>query len=114
MKFVKSSSQANMVAPQSVETWSDICRTYVINLERRPERLKFITEQFSKFGMSFERFAAVDGKNISVPDLAAAGVIAPPALIRYWLPADVKLFGIDLTDGGIGCALSHMYIWRDF
>merc|ERR1712203_1278066 len=25
----------------------------------------------------------------------------------------MKLFGVDLTAGGIGCALSHMQIWRD-
>merc|ERR1739841_175599 len=24
-----------------------------------------------------------------------------------------KLFGTDLTDGSIGCALSHMTIWKD-
>ncbi|CAE8581662.1 unnamed protein product, partial [Polarella glacialis] len=33
------------------------------------------------------------------------------ALARYLLPDDQKVFGIDLTPGAIGCALSHMKIW---
>jgi len=63
--------------------------------------------------MPVERFSAVHGKSLDVPYLAEAGVIAMEALPRYYLPDEQKLFGTDLTAGGIGCALSHMFIWRD-
>lgn len=48
-----------------------------------------------------------------MPRMAELGLIAKEALPRYFLPDEQKLFGTDLTDGGIGCALSHMVIWRD-
>lgn len=70
-------------------------------------------EQFSRLRMPVQRISAVDGKTLDVPHLAQIGIIAPEAMPRYYLPLEQKLFGTDLTDGGIGCALSHMLIWRD-
>jgi len=84
-----------------------------MNLDRRPERWRFMQEQFAKLQMPVQRFSAVDGKTLDVPQLAEIGIIAKEALPRYFLPNEQKLFGTDLTDGGIGCALSHMMIWRD-
>jgi len=70
-------------------------------------------EQFAKLQMPVQRFSAVDGKTLNVPQLADVGIVAKEAMPRYHMPLEQKLFGTDLTDGGIGCALSHMMIWRD-
>lgn len=70
-------------------------------------------EQFAHLQMPAQRWSAVDGQTLDVPHLAKVGIIAKEALPRYFLPNEQKLFGTDLTDGGIGCALSHMMIWRD-
>lgn len=70
-------------------------------------------KQFGKLQLPVERFSAVDGKTLDVPHLAEIGIIAKEAMPRYYLPDEMKLFGTDLTDGGIGCALSHLMIWKD-
>lgn len=38
---------------------------YLINLERRPDRLEAATKQLQSMGISFERIQAVDGDNIN-------------------------------------------------
>lgn len=93
--------------------WRSFERIYCVNLDRRPERWTFMQDQFVRLRMPVQRWSAVDGQTLNVPHLAEVGIIAKEALPRYFLPNDQKLFGTDLTDGGIGCALSHMMIWRD-
>lgn len=93
--------------------WRCLAGVHCINLDRRPERWRFMQEQFKALQMPVQRWSAVDGRKIDVPKLADIGLIARDALPRYYLPDDQKLFGTDLTDGGIGCALSHMMIWRE-
>eukprot|EP00928_Gymnodinium_smaydae_P063201 TRINITY_DN46864_c0_g1_i1.p1 TRINITY_DN46864_c0_g1~~TRINITY_DN46864_c0_g1_i1.p1 ORF type:complete len:273 (+),score=47.54 TRINITY_DN46864_c0_g1_i1:117-935(+) len=93
--------------------WRSLHQVFCISLDRRPERWRFMQEQFAKLQMPVQRWSAVDGRTLDVPRLAEAGIIAKEALPRYYLPDEQKLFGTDLTDGGIGCALSHMMIWRE-
>lgn len=38
-------------------------KIYLINLDRRPDRLEFMTSQLNKLGLTFERVAAIDGGN---------------------------------------------------
>jgi len=45
--------------------------------------------------------------------LVASGELHRAALSRLKMPDDVKIFGMDLTPGAIGCALSHMEVWID-
>ena len=47
-------------------------KAYCINLDRRPDRLKHMTEVFAEHGIAFERVAAVDGLDPSVAAAAAA------------------------------------------
>lgn len=61
----------------------------VINLDRSPERLAFVTGEFSRIGVAFERVAAVDGCNRT--DLAQ-----PPRL----------------SSSEVACFLSHRLCWR--
>lgn len=69
--------------------------------------------QFARLGMDAKRFAAVDGRSVDVHKLAELGLITDLALQRYLLPDSMKLFGFDLTAGAVGCALSHLFIWKD-
>ncbi|CAK9048691.1 unnamed protein product [Durusdinium trenchii] len=112
-------SAATRVA-ESVETlataeigWKSLAHVYCMNLDHRKERWDFMQRQFLQLKMPVERFSAVNGRELDVPELAMNGVIAMEALPRYYLPDEQKLFGTDLTAGAIGCALSHMLIWRD-
>eukprot|EP00439_Symbiodinium_sp_Y106_P076643 s312_g15.t2 len=106
-------STATAVRPSEAIGWRSLAHIYCMNLDHRPERWEFMQKQFQKLRMPVERFSAVNGRDLDVPDLAMNGVIAMEALPRYYLPDEQKLFGTDLTAGGIGCALSHMLIWRD-
>lgn len=38
-------------------------KVYVLNLDRRPDRLAAVTRQMDQLGIAFERFTAVDGKS---------------------------------------------------
>lgn len=59
---------------------------YLINLDRRGDRLQAIQKTFDRIGLSFIRIAAVDGMLMSQDE-------------RDW--------GYSLTPGEIGCYLSH-------
>lgn len=37
---------------------------YVLNLDRSPQRLKIISSELERLGIKYERFSAIDGKNI--------------------------------------------------
>eukprot|EP00933_Yihiella_yeosuensis_P076825 TRINITY_DN8678_c1_g4_i1.p1 TRINITY_DN8678_c1_g4~~TRINITY_DN8678_c1_g4_i1.p1 ORF type:complete len:393 (-),score=53.26 TRINITY_DN8678_c1_g4_i1:145-1323(-) len=100
-------------ASSRVDSWTSLAHIYCVNLDHRPERWSFMQAQFQRMQMPVERFSAVKGKDLDVPQLADIGLVAMEALPRYFLPDEQKLFGTDLTDGGIGCALSHMLIWRE-
>ena len=45
---------------------------YLINLDRSPERLHFFAEQTVAGGIEFERISAIDGRQLSSQELAAA------------------------------------------
>ena len=47
-------------------------RVYLINLDRSPERLQFFEKQASVIGIEFKRISAVDGRQLSSEELAAA------------------------------------------
>lgn len=106
-------SQARLLSTYVQDPWRSVHRAYCINLDRRAERWAFMQKQFERLNLPVQRWSAVDGKSLDIPALADAGFIAQAALPRFHLPDEQKLFGTDLTRGGIGCALSHMLIWKD-
>lgn len=106
-------SQRQASSSAGLNSWSSLEHIYCINLDHRPERWQFMQAQFRKLRMPVQRWSAVNGRALDVPKLAEAGLIAKEALPRYNLPDEQKLFGTDLTAGGIGCALSHLLIWRE-
>lgn len=77
-------------------------KIFVINLDRHPERLVSIRQQLQEFGMDHERIRAVDGGTLSQQQLDE---IYDPALVR-------RTLGRDLARGEIGCAMSHLSVYR--
>ena len=77
-------------------------KTYVINLDRAPERWARVADAMTRTGLTFERFAAVDGRRIELP-------IAEFSQLRYRL-----CHGKHPNLGQIGCFLSHVAVLQRF
>ena len=77
-------------------------KTFLINLDKNPERLTASTEQLKALGVSFERIPAVYGRNLSVVEKKNA-----VNRFRWWCAQ-----GRPIRDGEIGCALSHKIVYE--
>src|SRR5215471_18942579 len=77
---------------------AQIMRTFLVNLERRPDRLAAMKAQLDRLGIAFERFDAVDAKT------------ADPVALRAPFATSGPLGA--LSPGDMGCTLSHVRIWR--
>lgn len=96
----------------------DAC--FLLNLDRRPDRLAHAKQQIErarlhkcfKPGVQVTRISGIDGQTINVEALAREGRITELGLSRFRLPMEEKLFGMDLTPGAIGCALTHRLAWE--
>ena len=75
---------------------------YVINLARRPERMRYIDGQLANAGVSYERVDGVDGLILRE---AAQRRIANR--FRWWCAR-----GYMPRAGEIGCAMSHRNVWQ--
>jgi glycosyl transferase, family 25 len=73
-------------------------RTFLVNLERRPDRLAAMAAQLDRLGLAFERFDAVDAKRVD------------PAVLREPFAASGPLGA--LSPGDMACTYSHIHIWR--
>ena len=75
---------------------------YLINLDRRPDRLSYVSKQLDSIGLPFERFSAIDGQkeDAILPDIRR------------------ELFIINQKNkpvrGEIACAASHLAVWKRF
>jgi len=97
-------------------SWGCFGAIYCINLDHRPERWSYMQRQFEALAMPVQRWSAVDGSTIDgecLEELVEGGELHKDAVPRLLLPDDQKIFGMDLTPGAIGCALSHMHVWID-
>lgn len=72
-------------------------KTYLINLDRNPERLEFMRGQLDRLGIAFERFPAVWGKGLSEAERKRGF-----SRTRSFIAA-----GKRLSDAEIGVAMSH-------
>lgn len=69
--------------------WSNIVSgCYYINLDRSKDRRKYIEELMKNYGISCERFCAIDGKDIYMPNYSR------------------------ITSGALGCKLSHLELLK--
>jgi len=72
-------------------------RSYIINLERSPDRLNDMIAQFADKNVSYERVVAIDGK-------AYQG--------RYLNNSYCHIMNVPLTVNEIACFLSHRLCWE--
>lgn len=70
---------------------------FVINLDRSTDRMAVMAQQCEALGVPYQRFPAVDGAKVSPHDLER---LATPMCRTFCTPSM------------IGCALSHMNLWR--
>ena len=77
-------------------------KTYLINLDRSPERLQFMRGQLDRLGIPFERFPAVYGKDLT-PAARAKGF----SRIRSFIASRKRM-----SDAEIGVAMSHVGCYR--
>lgn len=73
-------------------------KAYCINLDSRPDRLAYVTNEFERHGMIFERIAAVDGKD---PAIAAAAQTTTPMRTGYRISSSMY-----------ACLQSHRKTWQ--
>lgn len=76
-------------------------RTYVISLKRTPDRRRSIEGQLLQLGLPYEVIDAVDGKALTNADRA-----------QYSAQAAVATIGRELVPEELGCALSHLAVYR--
>ncbi len=78
-------------------------KTWVINLDRAPERLARIRGQLERLGLPFTRFAAVDARQMT----PAQKALLDDAAYR-------RKHGMAPVWGELGCYLSHVEVMRAF
>ncbi len=87
----------------------------VINLRERVERWKSLAQQLRAAGFDVDRdvtrYDAVVGKNVDADVLARRNLITDLGHRRLRRPIEQRIWGMDLTAGGLGCALSHVHLW---
>lgn len=79
---------------------------YLINLRRRPDRLKRMMQSFNELGIESEVFSAIDGKDINANYIKKLGIKQLNNYKDPWWKRDMKY-------GEIGCFLSHYFIWQE-
>ena len=72
----------------------------VINLEKSVDRLASITKNLNNLALPFERFNAIYGKDLTEKEIEANTTSACNGLLCNY--------------GMIGCAMSHIAIWKSF
>ena len=78
---------------------------FLINLDRRKDRLENANDILEKTGINIERISAVDGAEIKITD-SLKSRIHPWNLNKRNISNPKKLGGI------LGCCLSHLEIWE--
>lgn len=81
----------------------DGLQTWVINLDRAPERLARITAQLQRLGLPFARLQAVDAR-----------ALTPGQQALLDEPAYRRKHGMSPVWGELGCYLSHVEVMRAF
>jgi GR25 family glycosyltransferase involved in LPS biosynthesis len=106
---------------------------YVINLDRRPDRLASALEKLRPYGINTYRFSAVDAKTLSIDALEDVGVRFEEGMnegqwVTHYSPDNrgsttydflrkscygQSYFSQWMSKGAIGCALSHLSVLQD-
>jgi len=71
---------------------------WIINLDKSIDRMSRIKKNFDKYGIKFNRFSAIYGKNLSKRYIKNnVNFLCKSVLCNY---------------GTIGCAISHKTLWK--
>lgn len=82
-------------------------KTFVINLDSRPDRMKHMLQVGDKLGLELIRIPAVKGTDLN-PDK-----ISVSSYVRTSLKLKQRFSKIHLTEHGeVGCFLSHRNVWE--
>lgn len=85
-------------------------RVVYINLDHRTDRRRWMEQQLQSWP-GVQRLAAVNGTQLQLPSLVP-DTVHPSVAHEVDAPPHVKTFGITLTRGALGCALSHLQAWQ--
>lgn len=118
---------SKVVQTRSQKISTDEVQTFVINLDRTPQRYENVKAQLDKNNIRYERFSAVDGYNLEITNKATgerflgsdlkSGKIKLSADIVYGIKCPLsgeiifKSGGL-LTAREFGCFCSHRDIWQ--
>lgn len=80
-------------------------KVYVINLDRRPDRLEHFTSKNKEFYDQCHRISAIDGSKLNYQYLRGNNFDTN----KNWRD---PILDRTLTSGEIGCFLSHYHIWK--
>ena len=87
------------------------CPTFVVNLDRRPDRWKtFSAQPLVKQFSQLKRFSAVDGNKLDVLNDKRISPGTRQNIMRKYRRSDYEIN----TPGAIGATFSHSSIWREF
>jgi GR25 family glycosyltransferase involved in LPS biosynthesis len=95
-------------APNNASNNLHIDKVYCIALNADQARTDELTKRFESFGLNspFEVWGAIDGKNPQVD--------FKYNIFHGWkIRTDNSFWNREITSGEVGCALSHLTIWRD-
>jgi GR25 family glycosyltransferase involved in LPS biosynthesis len=82
----------------------------VINLPHRSDRKEHVKNQLHKHSICHTFYEAVNGKNIDIDNLD--NFIITNKGKTYAKGVGKKKWGLTLTPGAVGCALSHLNLWN--
>jgi hypothetical protein len=89
-------------------------KTYLINLDRRPDRLERFMKTFEKSDaskMQLTKISAVDGGELDIKKVPLSEVARGE--LKQIETTGFRSKHYQLTRGAIGCYLSHVKVWRD-
>ena len=75
---------------------------FVVNLRKNADRMESIRRQLDGLGLAYERFDAVYGRDLSCQE----------RLAKFLRWRSRLAIGASMTDGELGCALSHLGIYK--
>lgn len=91
----------------------NITNVYLINLKRRPDRLKLFLDAYKSCGLKSKliKCNAVDGYTLDMKTIP----LTPLAILelKQLHTIGFRYKHYQLTEGAIGCFLSHVKVWED-
>jgi GR25 family glycosyltransferase involved in LPS biosynthesis len=110
----------------AIRPYNPFIPTVMINLDRSPDRLFFMSAQCDLHGIPFERFSAIDGAKHTFTDEELQmfyGIMSKePGLTSKYTKEEARLLFtrrenepiFKKTKNIMACALSHIHVWRKF